>query len=95
VDFSNLFITLSGDTFKTLQKAQEAGSVTINYGVFLNNVVEFTIIAFALFLIIKQINKMNQPAPKPSEPTTKTCHYCMSEIPIKATRCPQCTSDLT
>lgn len=95
MDFSNLFITLSGDKFKTLQEAQEAGAVTINYGVFLNNVVEFIIIAFALFLIIKQINKMNQSASKPNEPTTKTCHYCMSEIPIKATRCPQCTSDLT
>ncbi|NMC47620.1 MAG: large-conductance mechanosensitive channel protein MscL [Chloroflexi bacterium] len=94
VDFSNLFITLSGDQFKTLQDAQAAGSVTINYGVFLNILIEFIIIAFALFLVIRQINKLNKPKATPAPATTKACPFCDTQIPIKATRCPHCTSKL-
>ena len=94
VDFSNLFATLSGDTYKTLQEAETAGAVTINYGVFLNTVIEFLIIAFSLFLIIRQINRIANGKPKPSKPTTKSCPYCFTDIPIKATRCPHCTSKL-
>jgi len=94
VDFSNLFATLSGDSYKTLQEAQNAGAVTINYGVFLNNVVEFIIIAFTLFLVIRQINRLSKTKPAPTEPTTKLCPHCCTEIPIKASRCPHCTSNL-
>ncbi len=94
VDFSNLFATLSGDSYKTLQEAQNAGAVTINYGVFLNNVVEFIIIAFTLFLVIRQINRLSKTKPAPTEPTTKFCPHCCTEIPIKASRCPHCTSNL-
>lgn len=94
VDFSNLFITLSGDQFKTLQDAQAAGSVTINYGVFLNTLIEFIIIAFALFLVIRQINKLNKPKATPAPAITKACPFCDTQIPIKATRCPHCTSKL-
>lgn len=94
VDFSNLFITLSGDKFKTLQDAQAAGVVTINYGIFLNTLIEFIIIAFALFLIIRQINKLNKSKDIPAPATTKDCPFCDSQIPIKAIRCPHCTSKL-
>ncbi len=94
VDFSNLFATLSGDTYKTLQEAETAGAVTINYGIFLNTVIEFVIIAFSLFLIIRQINRIANGKPKPSKPTTKLCPFCFTDIPIKATRCPHCTSNL-
>jgi len=94
VDFSNLFATLSGDTYKTLQEAQNAGAVTINYGVFLNNVVEFLIIAFTIFLVIRQVNRLSKAKPAPAEPTTKLCPHCCTEIPIQASRCPHCTSNL-
>ncbi len=94
VDFSNLFITLSGGSYKTMQEAKTAGAVTINYGTFINNVVEFFIIAFALFIIIRQINRLNNRKSEPAKPVTKTCQYCFSEIPIKAIRCPHCTSKL-
>jgi len=95
VDFSNLFTTLSGDTYKTLQDAQTAGAVTINYGIFLNTIIEFLIIAFALFFVIRQINRLSNGKPKPAaKPTTKICPYCCTEIPIKATRCPHCTSKI-
>jgi len=95
VDFSNMFVTLSGDRYKTLQDAQNAGAVTMNYGVFLNQVVEFIIIALALFIVIKQINRLNQSKATPVEATTKTCPYCFTEIPLQATRCPHCTSKLS
>ncbi len=80
VDFSNLFATLSGDSYKTLQEAQNAGAVTINYGVFLNNVVEFIIIAFTLFLVIRQINRLSKTKPAPTEPTTKFFPCCTSPL---------------
>ena len=93
VDFSNKFLTLKGGTFATLDAAQKAGSVTMNWGLFLNTVIDFLIIAFAIFILVKQINRLKrQPAAAP--PSTKDCPYCLSAVPIKATRCAHCTSDL-
>jgi large conductance mechanosensitive channel len=93
VDFSNLFISLNGQSYATLAAAQEAGAPTINYGLFINTVINFLIIAFVIFLIVRLANRM-QKEEAPSEPTTKECPYCISAIPIKATRCPNCTSQL-
>lgn len=94
VDFSNLFINLSGTPYATLEEAKKAGAATINYGLFINSVVNFLIVSFALFLLIRQVNRWTtKPAPA-AEPTTKECPYCLSTIPIKATRCPHCTSQL-
>ncbi|MEJ1993688.1 MAG: large conductance mechanosensitive channel protein MscL [Limibacillus sp.] len=95
VDFSNIFITLSGGDYESLAEAQEAGAATINIGVFFNQVISFLIVAFAVFLLIKGINKLKreEEAP-PAEPTTKECPHCLSSIPIKATRCAHCTSEL-
>ena len=93
VDFANLFITLKGEHLPTLAAAQEAGTVTLNYGMFINNIIDFIIVAFAIFLIVRQINRLKrQPAPAPAEPTTKECPYCYTTIPILAKRCPNCTS---
>jgi len=93
VDFSELFLNLSGGDYDTLTAAQEAGAVTINYGLFVSAVIEFLIVAFALFLVIKQVNRLQRPAEQPA-PTTKECPYCHTVIPIQATRCPNCTSQL-
>jgi len=93
VDFNNLFINLSGQPYATLAAAKEAGAATINYGVFINTIIEFLIIAFVVFLLVKQINKLMKPA-EPAAPPTKDCPYCYSAIPVKATRCPNCTSQL-
>lgn len=93
VDFTNLFINLSGQRYESLAAAQEAGAATINYGLFFNNVLDFLIVAFVIFLLIHQINRMRKEEPAPA-PTTKTCPYCFTAIPIKATRCPNCTSQL-
>ena len=95
VDFSNLFIALSGKGFSTLQEAKSAGAPTLNYGIFLSTVLDFVIVAFAIFLMIQQINRLKKTeAPAQAAPTTKECSFCFSMIPIKATRCPQCTSEL-
>ena len=95
VDFANLFINLSGEKYASLAAAQEAGAATINYGMFLNTVLDFIIVAFVIFLLIRQVNRMKQEKPAaPAEPTTKPCPYCLTDIPIKATRCPHCTSQL-
>jgi large conductance mechanosensitive channel len=96
VDFSNIFITLSGGDYESLAEAQEAGAATINIGVFINQVISFIIVAFAVFLLIRAINnlkKKEEEAPAP-EPDSKDCPYCLSSIPIKATRCAHCTSQL-
>ena len=96
-DISNYFITLDGGKYATLAEAQEAGAATLNYGVFLNRIIDFLIIAFVLFLIIKSINKARALTKKPeaeAAPTTKECPYCKSTIDINATRCPNCTSEL-
>ena len=100
VDFSNLFIVLkqgaTAGPFATIAEAQKAGAVTINYGMFANTVISFLIVAFAVFLLIRAINKLQreEEAP-PEEPTTKECPHCLSTIPIKATRCGHCTSELS
>jgi large conductance mechanosensitive channel len=93
VDFSNLFINLSGKDFPSVAAAKAAGAATLNYGMFLNHIINFLIIAFAIFLLIKQINRMQKPAPAPAA-TTKECPHCLSAVPLKATRCAFCTSDL-
>jgi large conductance mechanosensitive channel len=92
VDFTNLYINLSGVHYDTLKAAKEAGAATINYGVFLGAVIDFLIVAFVIFLVIKQINRLTRK--KEAAPTNQDCPYCLSSIPIKATRCPNCTSDL-
>jgi len=95
IDFSNLFINLTGKSYATLAEAKAAGAAAIKYGVFLNTVLDFLIVAFAIFLLIRQVNRMTrQPAQAPAPPTTKACSYCLSTILIKATRCPHCTSEL-
>ena len=93
MDFANLFVDLKGGQYPTLAAAKAAGAATINYGVFLNTIVDFMLVGFAVFLIVRQANKLKrQPAPAP--PATKECPFCDSAIPIKATRCPNCTSQL-
>lgn len=95
VDFSNLFINLSGKPLASLAEAKTAGAPTINYGIFINQVIDFVIVAFAIFLLIRQINAMKRRSEAPpAVPTTKSCLYCLSDIPLKATRCPHCTSEL-
>jgi large conductance mechanosensitive channel len=91
VDFSSLFINLSGTPQPSLTAAKAAGAPTINYGVFLQATVDFIIIAFVIFLFVKQVNRLKQPAPT-AAPTTKDCPYCLSAIPIKATKCAHCAS---
>ncbi len=93
MDFSNLFINLSGLDYATLAEAKKAGAATINYGLFLNTTIDFLIVAFALFLLVRQINRLKREQPAP-EATTKECSYCFSSIPVKAVRCPHCTSEL-
>ncbi len=98
VDFSTLFIDLSGKGYQTLDMEKKATppAPTINYGLFINSVIEFVLVAFAVFLLIKQVNRFRrkeEPAP-PAAPTTRDCPFCTSAIPIKAIRCPQCTADL-
>ncbi|MCQ4144473.1 large-conductance mechanosensitive channel protein MscL [Vogesella sp. AC12] len=99
VDFANLFFVLKEGAkaapYASVAAAKEAGAVTLNIGLFINALVSFTIIAFAIFMLIKTLNKLQRPAPAaPVEITTKECGYCLSSIPLKATRCPHCTSQL-
>jgi len=89
-----LFVNISGKSYGSLAEAKAAGAATINYGLFLNSVVDFLIVAFVIFLVVQQINRWNRPAPAPAA-TTKDCPYCATAIPIKAMRCPNCTSQLT
>ncbi|MDV3243521.1 MAG: large-conductance mechanosensitive channel protein MscL [Methylocaldum sp.] len=97
VDFSNLFVVLKdGATtgpYASLAEAKRAGAVTINYGVFFNSVISFLIVAFSIFLLVRSINKLRREAPS-AAPATKECPYCLSAVALKATRCPQCTSEL-
>ena len=92
VDFSNLFLVLGSGSFPSLKAAQDAGAATVNYGVFLNKVINFVIVALALFLVVKAMNRL-RPAPA-VPPATKDCPRCTTAIPLKATRCPHCTSDV-
>jgi large conductance mechanosensitive channel len=94
VDFSNLFLNISGKSYDSLTAAKAAGAPTINYGIFLNNIIDFLIVAFAIFLLIRMVNRWNKPAPAPA-PKTKDCSYCATSIPIAAKRCPNCTSQLS
>ena len=94
VDFSNLFISLSGKDFPSVAAAKAAGAATLNYGMFFNHVINFLIIGFAIFLLIKQVNRLQKPAPAPA-PMTKDCPHCLSVVPLKATKCAHCTSALT
>jgi large conductance mechanosensitive channel len=98
VDFANLFVVLkegaTAGPYAALADAQAAGAVTINVGVFINTIISFIIVAFAVFLVIRSINQMKKKEEAPAEPTTKDCPYCLTAIPIKATRCPHCTSQL-
>ena len=94
VDFANMFWTLSGDKFATLEEAKAAGAVTLNYGMFLLALFDFLIIAIVLFLLLRPINKLTKKPEPVAAPTTKECPYCFSSIAIKATRCPNCTSEL-
>lgn len=101
VDFSNLFIVLKHGAegmaeYATVADAQAAGAVTLNYGMFINTIISFLIVAYAVFLLVRNLNKMKrkeEPAPA-AEPTTKDCPYCLTSIAIKAVRCPNCTSNL-
>jgi len=93
VDFSNLFISLGGEGYATLEAAKEAGAATINYGLFINALVAFVIVAWVLFMVIKSMNKLKREEPA-AAPTDKDCTHCMSTINIKAVRCPHCTTNL-
>ena len=93
VDFSSLFLNLSGTPQPSLAAAKAAGAPTVNYGVFLQTVLDFIIIAFVIFMIVKQVNRLKTPA-APGVPTTKDCPLCLSTIPIKATKCAHCTSSV-
>jgi len=97
IDFTNLFIALDGNKYATLAEAQELGVATVNYGNFISGLINFLIMAFVVFLLVKGINKLrtiNEKPEAPATPTTKKCPYCLSEIAIEATRCPHCTSEL-
>ena len=100
IDFSNLFVVLKEGAkapppYETLTAAKAAGATSINYGIFINTIITFLIVAFAVFLLIRNINRLRrQEEAPPAVPTTRECSYCFSAIPIKATRCPHCTSDL-
>ena len=93
IDFSNLFINLSKEAYASLDAAKKAGAATINYGLFINSVIDFIIVAFCIFILVRQMNRFKK-APPPADPTTKECKFCVSAIPITATRCPHCTSQL-
>jgi len=93
VDFSSLFLNISGTSYPTLAAAKAAGAATVNYGVFLNTVLDFLIVAFVIFLLVRQVNRWSKPAPA-AAPATRECPYCLTPIPLRATRCPACTSEV-
>jgi large conductance mechanosensitive channel len=94
VDFSNLFINLSGKPFETLAEAKKAGVATINYGLFINTTIDFLIVGLAVFMLVRQVNRMKKEEPA-AAPVTRECPFCLTAIPLKATRCPSCTSEVT
>ncbi len=95
VDFANFFIDLSGEGYEVLAAAQEAGAATVNYGIFINNVLDFLIVAFVVFLLVRWVNRVRKGEEEaPAAPTTKECPVCFTIIPIQARRCPNCTSQL-
>jgi len=93
VDFNNLFINLSGTAYPTVAAAKAAGAATLNYGVFLNTIFEFLIVAFAIFLVVRTANRLRSQS-RPPSPTTQECKFCRMSIPLTAVRCPHCTSQL-
>ncbi len=95
VQFTNLFIDLSGKGYTVLETARAEGAPVLAYGSFIQAIIDFLIIAFVIFLVVRGINRMTAPKPAPAAPTTKECPYCYSTIAIKATRCPNCTSELS
>ena len=94
VDFANLFVSLSGQHFPSVAAAKAAGAPTLNYGMFINNIINFLIVGFVVFLLVKQVNRMQGPPPPPPA-TTKPCPQCAMDIPRAARRCPHCTSELS
>ena len=94
MDFKDLFLTLNGQTYASLAAAKAAGAPVIAYGQFLNTIINFLIVAFAVFLLVKQVNRLKKPAAPAAAPATKECPYCLSTIPAKAIRCAHCTSDV-
>jgi large conductance mechanosensitive channel len=95
VDFTNLYINMSGGSYASLAEAKAAGAATLNYGLFINTIIDFVIVAFVIFMMIRQINRLKrQPAAAPAAPTAQECPFCATSIPIKARRCPHCTSEL-
>ena len=94
MDFKDLFITLSSGTYASLAAAKAAGAPVIAYGQFLNTIINFLIVAFVIFLAVKQVNRFKKPVEAPAAPATKECPYCFSVIPAKAMRCSHCTSEL-
>lgn len=95
IDFKDLFFALDGQSYASLDAAKKAGAPVVAYGNFINTVVNFLIVAFAVFLLVKQINRLKKPAEAPAAPATKECPYCLSGIPAAASRCAHCTSQLT
>jgi large conductance mechanosensitive channel len=93
VNFTDLFVSLSGRSYPTVAAAKAAGAPTLNYGVFLNTVINFVIVGFAVFLVVRQVNRLKGPPPPPAPPT-RECPYCATAIPLPARRCPHCTSEL-
>lgn len=93
VDFKQLYINLGDKPYETLELAEKAGAPLIKYGAFINTMVDFTIVAFVIFVMVRMINNLKK-QPAPADPTTKECPHCLSAIPIKATRCAHCTSEL-
>lgn len=97
IDFSKLFIALNGKAYESIEAAKAAGAPVITFGVFLNTIIDFILVAFAVFLIVRQVNRIRrkeEATGKTEEPSTKKCPYCISTIPVEATKCPNCTSDL-
>jgi large conductance mechanosensitive channel len=92
VNFGDLFISLNGQAYESLKAAQDAGAPTFNYGLFIQAIINFLIIAFAIFLIVRMVSRCQKT--EPAAPTTKECPYCLSSIPLKASRCPHCTSEV-
>jgi large conductance mechanosensitive channel len=94
INFTDKFVTLNGSQYDTLAHAKAAGAPVIAYGNFVNTIVQFVIVAFVVFMMVRQINRLKTPAPTPATPDTRDCPFCLSRIPMKATRCPQCTSQV-
>ncbi len=95
VDFTNLYVSLTGAKYTSLVEAQEAGAPTLNYGLFITTIIDFLIVAFVIFLMIRAINRFSRKEEKPADVTTRECPFCLTNISKKATRCPNCTSEVT